>query len=368
MGSCCSKVSSNSKNPNTVTPDLVRETKPLESQTQADPQSPNAEKPTRADPKPSRWPSDTDIAERFGIPPALANLPNRLSPLHAKPVHLIKPLTDKTSRAAAQFSVTEEGRDLLTGISKPLSVIAISGTFRHGKSFLMNQLYGVQSGFELGSTSRGCTRGVWAWAFEQSDRDDVLLLLDFEGLGDPDNRNPGYDMQLFSLAILLSSTLIFNRIGSAIDLEQIRSLSLVWVDSFLKHVEISPGTHETDDEYLERVLAESGDYDLTNDFFPNRHLRRMPVPVLGPDKLRHMELVRPNEIRSIWYEEMASLRELLAEVTKPKNICSTADSKSTHVNGNDFALIIDSYISSFNNKAIPTISNAWDTLCENSRN
>ncbi|KAJ3157961.1 hypothetical protein HDU89_000340 [Geranomyces variabilis] len=70
---------------------------------------------------------------------------------------------------------------------------------------------------------------------------------------------------------------------------------------------------------------------------------------------------------TVWYEHMVSLRKLLALVTQPKQIYSAADLKCKCVTGPGLLLMAESYIKAFNDKAIPTISNAWDSVCESAR-
>jgi len=69
------------------------------------------------------------------------------------------------------------------------------------------------SGFEVGSTTQACTKGIWMWnkpiyVNEQVD----AVLLDTEGLGSTE-RSTNTDTKIFSLCILLSSLFIFNSIG-----------------------------------------------------------------------------------------------------------------------------------------------------------
>ncbi|KAI8817501.1 guanylate-binding protein [Fimicolochytrium jonesii] len=326
------------------------------------------------------------------------------SPLHPKPIQFIKTTLAGPSRT---FEVTSEATELLQGINKNVSVIGIAGTYRHGKSFLMNQLFGTQSGFELGPLAEGKTRGSYLWAFEQADKDEVLLLLDFEGLKDTENNTAAYDLQLFSLAVLLSSCLIYNQIGSVLDAAQIQDLSfiidltkhlrtksgeetgadfdkhfpsLIWVmrDSVLEHVSID-GKEQTDDEYFAKQMKEepgfSQDVDnrnrvrrLIKTAFKRHYFRRLPRPIHKEKALRYIDKARPEQIRSLWYTLMDSLRELVFSVTGPKELFSSATDTVTKVNGPAFLLMTESYITAFNRGDVPNISNTWDVLCENTRN
>lgn len=44
-----------------------------------------------------------------------------------------------------------------------VSVVAIAGPYRTGKSFLANRLLNQSKGFEIGSTTQACTKGIWIW-------------------------------------------------------------------------------------------------------------------------------------------------------------------------------------------------------------
>ena len=59
------------------------------------------------------------------------------------------------------------------------------------------------------------TRGIWIWARQHPlDPSSFLILLDTEGLHDAERNNAMQDMQIFSLALLLSSCCIYNVVGT----------------------------------------------------------------------------------------------------------------------------------------------------------
>uniref|UniRef100_A0A672T9H5 GB1/RHD3-type G domain-containing protein n=1 Tax=Sinocyclocheilus grahami TaxID=75366 RepID=A0A672T9H5_SINGR len=73
----------------------------------------------------------------------------------------------------------------------------------------------VVSGFALGNTIESKTKGIWMWCVPHPCKEGhTLVLLDTEGLGDVakgDSKNDGW---IFCLAVLLSSTLVYNSRGT----------------------------------------------------------------------------------------------------------------------------------------------------------
>ncbi len=46
----------------------------------------------------------------------------------------------------------------------PVGVVAVCGRARQGKSYILNQLLGQSSGFQVAATHRPCTKGLWMWS------------------------------------------------------------------------------------------------------------------------------------------------------------------------------------------------------------
>jgi hypothetical protein len=57
-----------------------------------------------------------------------------------------------------------------------------------------------------------CTRGINLLTSWIETSDSVILVLDVEGLGSLNN-TAQYDSKLFSIALMLSSTIVYNNVG-----------------------------------------------------------------------------------------------------------------------------------------------------------
>ncbi|CAM9447481.1 unnamed protein product, partial [Heterosigma akashiwo] len=105
-----------------------------------------------------------------------------------------------------------------------------------GKSFLLNQLLGVQdSGFVVGPTINACTKGIWLWGEPIVLEDGLnVVFMDTEGLGST-SRSQTEDVNIFSLALLLSSYFIWNSRG-VIDGNALEDFGLVV--NITKHIHV----------------------------------------------------------------------------------------------------------------------------------
>nr|XP_032829841.1 guanylate-binding protein 1-like [Petromyzon marinus] len=140
----------------------------------------------------------------------------------AEPLPLI--VTDGEGRFVL---VPETAAALSRVVTGPVVVVAVVGRYRTGKSFLMNRLAGSNSGFSLGCTVQSHTKGIWVWPRPHPlDQNKWLLLLDTEGLGDVESAGSTHDTWLFVMAVLLSTTLVYNVVGT-LDKEGLEQLHFV---------------------------------------------------------------------------------------------------------------------------------------------
>ncbi|XP_036046381.1 guanylate-binding protein 2-like [Onychomys torridus] len=132
----------------------------------------------------------------------------------ASEIHMLEPMC-LIENAEEQLMVNQDALGILSAIKQPVVVVAIVGLYRTGKSYLMNRLAGKKTGFSLGSTVQSHTKGIWMWCVPHPQNPGhTLVLLDTEGLEDVEKGDNQNDCWIFALAILLSSTFIYNSIGT----------------------------------------------------------------------------------------------------------------------------------------------------------
>lgn len=75
------------------------------------------------------------------------------------PLELVRYDTD-----SGKFHVGEQALKMLRATRDPVGVIAVCGRARQGKSFILNQLLGQSTGFQVAPSVRPCTKGLWMWS------------------------------------------------------------------------------------------------------------------------------------------------------------------------------------------------------------
>ncbi|XP_066574462.1 guanylate-binding protein 1 isoform X2 [Amia ocellicauda] len=163
-------------------------------------------------------------------PPRVQDQP-RKQPLLVRtslgPVEMPAPVCLIENTKGNELKVNQEAVDILNATEQPVVVVAIVGLYRTGKSYLMNKLAAKQTGFSLGATIQSHTKGIWMWCVPHPCRDNcTLVLLDTEGLGDVEKGDQKNDSWIFALAVLLSSTLVYNSMGT-INNQAVESLHYV---------------------------------------------------------------------------------------------------------------------------------------------
>jgi hypothetical protein len=124
-----------------------------------------------------------------------------------------------------------DGLEFIGKIPAPIAVVSVAGLYRTGKSYLLNRmLLNRSNGFGVGPTVNPCTKGLWCWGTpikgSTADGEKVnVIIIDTEGIGALDE-DQTHDTRIFTLAVLASSSFIYNSVGS-IDENALQNLSLV---------------------------------------------------------------------------------------------------------------------------------------------
>ncbi|XP_051021683.1 guanylate-binding protein 1-like [Acomys russatus] len=117
--------------------------------------------------------------------------------------------------SSKKLVANQEALEILSAVKQPVVVVAIVGLYHRGKSYLMNKMAGEQKSFSLGCTVQSHTNRIWMWYVPHHRKPDhTLVLLDTNGLGDIEEGDNQNDCWIFTLAVLLSSTFIYNSIGT----------------------------------------------------------------------------------------------------------------------------------------------------------
>lgn len=320
---------------------------------------------------------------------------------NAEPSNAGRPIKFIYYDESGKFKVHPDAVDALMQIKGPIGVVSVCGRARQGKSFLLNQLLGTSTGFQVGSTHRPCTKGIWIWSepLKRAALDGTeysLVLLDCEGI-DAYDQTGTYSAQIFSLAILLSSLFVYNQMG-VIDEAALDCLSLV--SKMTKHIHVkasgekdtvpdlghfSPvfvwllrdfyldlkedNTKITPCNYLELalrpVLGSGKDVAARNKIresiralFPNRECFTLVSPLNNEADLQHLDRVLLDNFRPEFLSGLNMLAKFVFERTKPKQVGGTV------MTGPILAGITKSFLDALNRGAVPTISSSWQNVEE----
>ncbi|KAJ7947028.1 Guanylate-binding family protein [Quillaja saponaria] len=300
-----------------------------------------------------------------------------------------------------KFRMDPEAVAALQLVKEPIGVVSVCGRARQGKSFILNQLLGRSSGFQVASTHRPCTKGLWLWSAPLKrtaldGTDYSLLLLDSEGIDGYDQTGT-YSTQIFSLAVLLSSMFIYNQIGG-IDEAALDRLSLV--TQMTKHIRVRASGGRTSaselgqfspifvwllrDFYLD--LAEDNrkitprDYlelalrpvqgsgkgiaskneirDAIRALFPDRECFTLVRPLNNEIDLQRLDQISLDKLRPEFRAGLDALTKFIFERTRPKQFGATM------MTGPMVIGITEAYLDAINNGAVPTISSSWQSVEE----
>ncbi|XP_067317276.1 guanylate-binding protein 1-like [Anolis sagrei] len=321
----------------------------------------------------------------------------------SSPVRMPKPIC-LIENQRGRLSACPEALGVLQRIRQPVVVVAIVGLYRTGKSYLMNRLAGKRTGFSLGSTVQANTKGIWMWCVPYPDRtDQTLVLLDTEGLGDAEKGDTQNDTWIFALAVLLSSTLVYNSLGTidqnAMDqlhyvtelTERIKAKaspgggagggledsaeylrffpSFAWaLRDFTLQLELN-GKPITEDEYLENALklkkGDTPDVQLFNlprkcirFFFPTRKCFIFDRPT-SRKNLHRLEQMEESELEPDFVEQADQFCNYIFWTSKEKTL------PGGHVvTGHLLAKLVETYVETISSGKVPCMESAVLALAE----
>ncbi|KAK7163479.1 hypothetical protein R3I93_007515 [Phoxinus phoxinus] len=297
-----------------------------------------------------------------------------------------------------KLCVRKQAKDILDGIKEPVVVVSVVGLYRTGKSYIMNRLAGEQSGFALGNTIESKTKGIWMWCVPHPYKEGhTLVLLDTEGLGDVEKGDEKHDTWIFCLAVLLSSTLVYNSLG-VIDntaLEKLHYIteltenirvkaevsrdeeadfmrtfpSFVWaVRDFTLELKMGNKTI-TSDEYLESALTlKPGNSPQTAQFnLPRRCLRHFfavrkcfvfPRPA-STQNMRRMEELTEEDLDSEFLEQANTFCHYIYDNVDPKTV-----SGGRTITGSALGNLAEVYVEAIRSGKVPCLENAVVSLAK----
>ncbi|KAK7163480.1 hypothetical protein R3I93_007516 [Phoxinus phoxinus] len=291
--------------------------------------------------------------------------------------------------------VCKDAIELLSRIKEPVVVVSVVGLYRTGKSYLMNRLAGQQSGFALGNTIESKTKGIWMWCVPHPYKEGhTLVLLDTEGLGDVDKGDSKNDGWIFSLAVLLSSTIVYNSRGT-IDNNAIENLhyvselaeqikirspeaaddeeedskfvlffpSFIWVVRDFTLELVIDGKKVTQDEYLEFALQlkkginkKANDYNLPRqcirNYFPSRNCFVFPSPA-SPENMKRLESLQERDLVAEFLEVTGRFCDHIFHKSAVKTL------KGGHrVTGKLLGHLVEIYVDTIGSGKVPCLDNA----------
>lgn len=299
------------------------------------------------------------------------------------------------NESSCKYEVEPSAHAFLESLHGPVTVCSVVGNYRTGKSFLLNKLVGGSDNFMVSGTTASCTKGLWIMrrTLRNSDGTNVLIV-DTEGLGSM-SATETHDLRVFSLALLLSSTFLYNSTG-AITEATLNNLSLV--ASLTEHVRVTAG--ETTDAdalakcfphfvyvardfslqlvgehgeevdsttYLNQSLRVRGDADSSknkvrtaiNALFPEpkRSCVCMVRPCTNESDLQRLPTLSDDQLRPEFLSKVNAIRDTIMQ-TPPSSHGGMA------VTGPLLARLACLYVDAINNGAIPAIRDSWTLLSE----
>jgi hypothetical protein len=314
-----------------------------------------------------------------------------------------------TFDASTGFAVNPDALALLADIPSPISVVAVAGLYRTGKSFLLNRIIlAKQNAFTVGPTTRACTKGIWMWSepllvTDTAGRTVRVIVVDTEGIGAP-TADASHDTRIFALGLLIATFFIYNSVGS-IDEQALSNLSLVtnvskqikqsapadgedaavvklphypsflWVvRDFALQLQDQDGKSIGANEYLEDALKEcAGTGAATTsknrvrlslrEFFPERACFTLVRPCTQENQLQNLDCLPNKSLRPEFVNQAGMLRQHVFHqaAARPSRV------NGVELNGSMLGLLCQQYVTAINAGQVPVIQDAWTYVCDAQR-
>ncbi|XP_075835280.1 guanylate-binding protein 1-like [Microtus pennsylvanicus] len=296
-----------------------------------------------------------------------------------------------------QLVANQEALRILSAIKQPVVVVAIVGLYHTGKSYLMNKLAWKNTGFSVGSTVDSHTKGIWMWCVPHPQKPGhTLVLLDTEGLGNVEKGDNQNDCWIFALAVLLSSTFVYNSMGtinqqaldqlhyvteladrirtrSSLDHNELEDLDefvnffpdFVWtLRDFSLELKVN-GKPISADEYLEnslRLIQDTCQREIEqkfnlprfciHKFFPKKKCFVFERPA-HRKKLGQLESLQDQDLDSNFVKQVSDFCSYVFSCSKVKTI-----SGGIKVNGPRLKSLVITYVNAISSGGLPCIENA----------
>ena len=282
------------------------------------------------------------------------------------------------------FHCDSQGLELLCKLAGPLGVIAVTGRYRGGKSFLTNRAIlglGPKQGFQTGSSVNACTKGIWVIPGFLKEGIPTAVVLDTEGSGSLDATRQ-QDTNLLSIAVALSSILVFNSIGAldegnfseisilAHAARSLQSISsdvwtppeLIWtLRDFALELKTACDEEMSPNQYLEHCLNDEDRGEtraILRSYFPHRFLVPFVRPVHDESKLQKLNSLGDKELRPEFIQDMQNFKDLVSKRLQPKKVGACS------LSGEGLAHLCRSAVNAVNSGKTPSVHDTFTFMLE----
>ncbi|XP_008562004.1 PREDICTED: LOW QUALITY PROTEIN: guanylate-binding protein 7-like, partial [Galeopterus variegatus] len=202
--------------------------------------------------------------------------------------------------------------------------------------------------------------------------DHTLVLLDTEGLGDVEKGDPKNDLWIFALAVLLSSTFVYNSMNT-INHQALKQLHCVTELTGLIRAKSSPRPADVEDStefvsFFSRLRLECKNPKIQSSnmtrecirhFFPNRKCFVFDRPTSDKKLLAHVEKLSEDQLDCNFRSQSKKFCSYIFTHAKTKNL-----REGIIVTGNRLRTLVVTYVDAINSGSVPCLENAVTTLAQ----